>query len=44
MQVRIRSYAELIIFKRRWENAVADDICWTDPYPEPTEKIKKLAP
>ncbi|KAH7683132.1 hypothetical protein IHE45_05G162300 [Dioscorea alata] len=39
--VRTRSYAELIIFKRRWDNAIANDSCWTDPYPEPAEKKKK---
>ncbi|KAJ0988878.1 hypothetical protein J5N97_007234 [Dioscorea zingiberensis] len=36
--VRIRSYAELIIFKKRWQKAVAEDSCWTDPYPEPADK------
>lgn len=37
--VRHRSYVELGIFRRRWQSAVADDKCWTDPYPpEPTTK------
>ncbi|KAF0900892.1 hypothetical protein E2562_036711 [Oryza meyeriana var. granulata] len=32
--VRRRSYAEMQIFNRRWKQAVADDVSWTDPYPE----------
>ncbi|CAA6668395.1 unnamed protein product [Spirodela intermedia] len=37
INVRLRSAAELEIFKERWRNAVDEDECWTDPYPE---KIK----
>ncbi|MQL74165.1 hypothetical protein Taro_006543 [Colocasia esculenta] len=37
VNVRLRSYAELGIFKERWANAVDEDECWMDPYPE---KIK----
>lgn len=37
LQVRLRSAAELEIFKERWSDAVDEDECWTDPYPE---KIK----
>ncbi|XP_072965412.1 uncharacterized protein [Typha angustifolia] len=32
--VRLRSYAELQIFNKRWQKAVADDECWTDQYLE----------
>ncbi|CAA6667897.1 unnamed protein product [Spirodela intermedia] len=31
--VRLRSYAELEIFKKRWRAAEEEDQCWTDPYP-----------
>uniref|UniRef100_A0A1D1YEF4 Polyprotein n=1 Tax=Anthurium amnicola TaxID=1678845 RepID=A0A1D1YEF4_9ARAE len=34
LKVRTRSYAELDIFKQRWKNAVEEDECWTDLYPE----------
>ncbi|CAM0884363.1 unnamed protein product [Alopecurus aequalis] len=37
--VRLRSYAEQQIFNRRWKQAVAEDVCWTDPYP-PTATSK----
>ncbi|KAG8081675.1 hypothetical protein GUJ93_ZPchr0019g2655 [Zizania palustris] len=33
LAVRQRSYTELQIFNKRWNAAVADDVCWTDPYP-----------
>jgi hypothetical protein len=33
--VRQRSYDELQVFNRRWREAVAEDGCWTDPYPKP---------
>uniref|UniRef100_A0ACD5XDB2 Uncharacterized protein n=1 Tax=Avena sativa TaxID=4498 RepID=A0ACD5XDB2_AVESA len=33
--VRQRSYTELKIFNKRWKKAVAEDECWTDPYPQP---------
>ncbi|KAG8078887.1 hypothetical protein GUJ93_ZPchr0007g6100 [Zizania palustris] len=33
LAVRQRSYTELKIFNKRWEAAVTDDACWTDPYP-----------
>uniref|UniRef100_A0ACD5XFZ3 Uncharacterized protein n=1 Tax=Avena sativa TaxID=4498 RepID=A0ACD5XFZ3_AVESA len=32
--VRQRSYTELKIFNKRWKQAVAEDECWTDPYPQ----------
>ncbi|XP_020110984.1 uncharacterized protein LOC109725981 isoform X1 [Ananas comosus] len=35
--IRRRSYAELIMFQKRWKRAVAAADCWNDPYPE-TEK------
>ncbi|RLN23882.1 uncharacterized protein C2845_PM07G32760 [Panicum miliaceum] len=31
--VRQRSSTELQVFNRRWKEAVAEDECWTDPYP-----------
>ncbi|XP_078447314.1 uncharacterized protein LOC144716135 isoform X2 [Wolffia australiana] len=37
VNVRLRSAAELEIFTERWRDAVHDDECWADPYPE---KIK----
>ncbi|KAG9446173.1 hypothetical protein H6P81_012301 [Aristolochia fimbriata] len=33
--VRRQSYNELQVFKTRWQQAVAEDECWTDPYPSP---------
>ncbi|CAO1942816.1 unnamed protein product [Urochloa humidicola] len=36
LAVRQRSYTELQVFNRRWKEAVAEDGCWTDPYPNPT--------
>lgn len=30
--VRRQSYIEMMIFKRRWSNAVKKDECWVDPY------------
>ncbi|ONK58280.1 uncharacterized protein A4U43_C09F10550 [Asparagus officinalis] len=36
--VRMRSFTESEIFKRRWKRAVAEDKCWRDPYPEPKNK------
>lgn len=33
LAVRQRSYTELQVFNRRWKKAVAEDECWTDPYP-----------
>nr|XP_010929764.1 uncharacterized protein LOC105051150 isoform X4 [Elaeis guineensis] len=38
--VRRRSYVELRIFLTRWKNAVAEDQCWNDPYPEAGKKLK----
>ncbi|WVZ67659.1 hypothetical protein U9M48_016709 [Paspalum notatum var. saurae] len=35
LAVRQRSYTELKLFNRRWTKAVAEDVCWTDPYPNP---------
>ncbi|XP_025817691.1 uncharacterized protein LOC112894260 isoform X1 [Panicum hallii] len=35
LAVRQRSYTELKLFNRRWKEAVAEDGCWTDPYPNP---------
>jgi len=35
LAVRQRSYTELKLFNRRWMEAVAEDGCWTDPYPDP---------
>jgi len=35
LAVRQRSYTELKLFNRRWKEAVAEDGCWTDPYPDP---------
>ncbi|XP_042471255.1 uncharacterized protein LOC122053317 [Zingiber officinale] len=32
--VRLRSSIELEIFKTRWQEAVTEDNCWTDPYPD----------
>ncbi|XP_073006845.1 uncharacterized protein [Typha latifolia] len=32
--IRRRSYAELMMFKQRWERAVYADDCWHDPYSE----------
>lgn len=34
LQVRRQSYNEYKIFRRRWKQAVEEDKCWTDPYPE----------
>ncbi|KAM0883923.1 hypothetical protein ACQ4PT_031297 [Festuca glaucescens] len=39
--VRQRSYTEMQIFNRRWKEAVAEDECWTDPYPEPATATTK---
>lgn len=39
--VRQRSYTELQIFNRRWKQAVAEDECWTDPYPQPPTATSK---
>ncbi|XP_020599402.1 uncharacterized protein LOC110038830 isoform X2 [Phalaenopsis equestris] len=33
LAIRKRSYTELEMFQRRWENAAAADHCWVDPYP-----------
>lgn len=30
--VRRQSYIEFEIFKKRWQMAVKQDECWTDPY------------
>ena len=30
--VRLRSFKEMQIFNRRWEEAAAEDESWTDPY------------
>ena len=35
LAVRQRSYTELQLFNKRWKKAVAEDWCWTDPYPNP---------
>ncbi|KAK1652055.1 hypothetical protein QYE76_069860 [Lolium multiflorum] len=39
--VRQRSSTEMQIFNRRWSEAVAEDECWTDPYPEPPTATTK---
>ncbi|XBI67631.1 hypothetical protein VPH35_046945 [Triticum aestivum] len=39
--VRLRSYKELQIFNKRWKEAVAEDMCWTDPYPQPPTATPK---
>jgi hypothetical protein len=39
--VRLRSFTELQIFNRRWKQAVAEDKCWTDPYPQPSTATSK---
>lgn len=39
--VRVRSYKELQIFNKRWKEAVAEDMCWTDPYPQPPTATPK---
>lgn len=31
-EVRLRSYAEMRIFRSRWNKAVRDDECWVDPF------------
>lgn len=36
--IRMRSFTESEIFKRRWQKAAAADECWRDPYPEPRKK------
>ncbi|CAL9782407.1 unnamed protein product [Musa acuminata subsp. burmannicoides] len=33
--VRQRSYVESEIFRKRWQKAISEDNCWSDPYPEP---------
>ncbi|KZV48190.1 hypothetical protein F511_20323 [Dorcoceras hygrometricum] len=33
--VRLRSYNEMKIFKKRWDKAVKEDKCWVDPYKQP---------
>ncbi|XP_062207901.1 uncharacterized protein LOC133909471 [Phragmites australis] len=33
--VRQQANVELQVFNRRWREAVAEDGCWTDPYPKP---------
>ena len=38
LAVRQRSYTELKLFNRRWKEAVAEDGCWTDPYPDPADR------
>ncbi|KAJ3708587.1 hypothetical protein LUZ61_012292 [Rhynchospora tenuis] len=35
LAVRLRSYAELKMFNKRWNKAAKEDECWVDPYPEP---------
>lgn len=39
--VRVRSYKELQIFNKRWKEAVAEDVCWIDPYPQPPTATPK---
>jgi hypothetical protein len=39
--VRQRSSKEMQIFSRRWKEAVAEDECWTDPYPQPPTPTTK---
>ncbi|XP_047083843.1 uncharacterized protein LOC124694968 [Lolium rigidum] len=39
--LRQRSSREMQIFNRRWNEAVAEDECWTDPYPEPPTATTK---
>ncbi|KAK9919253.1 hypothetical protein M0R45_027862 [Rubus argutus] len=34
VDVRRESYNEMKIFKRKWEQAVKNDHCWMDPYPD----------
>ncbi|KZV48639.1 hypothetical protein F511_10325 [Dorcoceras hygrometricum] len=33
--VRLRSYNETKIFKKRWDKAVKEDKSWVDPYKQP---------
>ncbi|KAJ1288488.1 hypothetical protein BS78_02G093400 [Paspalum vaginatum] len=33
--VRLRSFKEMQIFNRRWEEAAAEDTSWVDPYAQP---------
>ncbi|XP_078166983.1 uncharacterized protein LOC144561761 isoform X2 [Carex rostrata] len=37
IKVRQRSYAEQILFNKRWKKAMKEDECWVDPYPEPNK-------
>ncbi|CAN6447010.1 unnamed protein product [Victoria cruziana] len=39
-EVRKQSYNELEIFQERWEKAVRDDTCWSDPYPQNTNRSR----
>ncbi|KAF3778553.1 hypothetical protein EJ110_NYTH43259 [Nymphaea thermarum] len=40
LQVRKQCLRELEIFRERWDKAVMDDDCWTDPYPPATKGSK----
>ncbi|KAE8724794.1 pentatricopeptide repeat-containing protein [Hibiscus syriacus] len=33
-EVRRQSFIEMQTFRKRWENAVKEDKCWIDPYPQ----------
>ncbi|XP_059628675.1 uncharacterized protein LOC132271343 isoform X2 [Cornus florida] len=37
IEVRRQSYSEFQVFKKRWKNAVDQDECWNDPFPEPVK-------
>ncbi|XP_031477312.2 uncharacterized protein LOC116248577 isoform X2 [Nymphaea colorata] len=39
-EVRKQCLRELEIFRERWDKAVMDDDCWTDPYPPATSGSK----
>ncbi|XP_026660258.2 uncharacterized protein LOC103706547 isoform X2 [Phoenix dactylifera] len=39
--VRRRSYVELRVFLTRWKNAVAEDECWNDPYPQAGKNLNR---
>ncbi|KAL0357232.1 UNVERIFIED_CONTAM: hypothetical protein Scaly_1408900 [Sesamum calycinum] len=33
--IRLRSYAEMRVFRNRWNKAVKEDECWVDPFEQP---------
>ncbi|CAI0375108.1 unnamed protein product [Linum tenue] len=40
-EVRMQSHMEMLLFKKRWENAVVHDKCWFDPYQSPVNHTTK---